>query len=61
MSDVPRETIDKKVERIETIIRALQEDDVSLGRAKELRDEGEELLRSLEGDLDIGDAEILEQ
>ncbi|MFD1588120.1 exodeoxyribonuclease VII small subunit [Halorientalis brevis] len=54
-------TIDEKVARVEEIIDQLEAGEVSLGEAKQLRDEGKELLASLESDLDIGDAEILEQ
>jgi hypothetical protein len=60
MVDKASETIDEKVDRVEVIIRTLQEEYLSLGKAKDLRVEGRKLLEALENDLDIGDAEILE-
>jgi len=54
------ESIAVKTDRIEDIIAQLEDGEVSLERAKELRDEGESLLEDLESDLDIGDPEIVE-
>jgi exodeoxyribonuclease VII small subunit len=61
MADADPTTIDEKVARVEAIIEQLEAGEVSLGEAKDLRDEGKALLQELEGDLDIGEAEILEQ
>jgi len=61
MSDADPTTIDEKVARVEAIIDQLEAGEVSLGEAKDLREEGKELLQELERDLDIGEAEILEQ
>lgn len=61
MTDADSATIDEKVARVEEIIDQLEAGEVSLGEAKQLRDEGKELLASLESELDIGEAEILEQ
>lgn len=52
-------SIGEKVERIEDIIETLEEGDVSLERATELRDEGESLLAELRSDLDVGDGEVI--
>ena len=61
MSESSPKTIDEKVDRIETIISTIQNDTISLSDAKELHEEGQQLLSDLEDDLDIGDAEIIEQ
>ena len=61
MSESSPKTIDEKVNRIETIIATIQNDTISLSDAKELHEEGQQLLSDLEDDLDIGDAEIIEQ
>lgn len=54
-------SISDYVDRLETIIEQLEDGEVSLERAQELRTEGETLLDHLEETLDIGDGEILEQ
>lgn len=61
MTGSSSQPIDKKVDRIEEIISALQNDDVSLSEAKSLYEEGEQLLAGLEDDLEIDDAEIIER
>ena len=61
MSESSPKTIDEKVNRIETIIATIQNDTISLSDAKELHEEGQQLLSDLEDDLDIGDAEVTEQ
>lgn len=53
-------SISEKMERIRRIIKQLESGDVSLERAKELRDEGRELLSEVEADLDLGDGTIIE-
>jgi len=45
----------------EQIIDQLETGDVSLERANELHAEGKELLEELEGKLDVGDGDVLEQ
>jgi exodeoxyribonuclease VII small subunit len=52
--------IGDKVDRIETIIDQLEDGDVSLEQAQELREEGKEILAELEETLDVGDGEIIE-
>ena len=52
--------IGDKVDRIETIIDQLEDGDVSLEQAQELREEGKEILVDLEETLDVGDGEIIE-
>mgnify|MGYP000736428324 FL=1 len=53
--------ISDKVDRIETIIEQLEDGEVSLEEAQELREEGKEILAELEATLDVGDSEIIEQ
>lgn len=53
-------SITDKMERIRSIIETLEDGEVSLERAKELRDEGRALLAEVEDDLDLGDSTIIE-
>jgi exodeoxyribonuclease VII small subunit len=53
--------ISDKVDRIETIIEQLEDGEVSLEEAQELREEGNEILAELEETLNVGDGEIIEQ
>jgi len=53
--------INDKVDRIETIIEQLEDGEVSLEEAQELREEGKEVLAELEETLEIGDGEIIER
>lgn len=53
-------TIERRVERIETIIEELESADVSLGEARELRDEAKTLLEDVQADLDVGDGTVEE-
>ncbi|RJX51770.1 exodeoxyribonuclease VII small subunit [Halonotius pteroides] len=53
--------VSDKVDRVEAIIEQLENGEVSLEEAQELREEGEELLTELEGTLAVGDGEIIEQ
>jgi len=53
--------IAEKTDRIEAIIEQLEAGDISLERATELKEEGDELLAELEAELDLGDGEIREQ
>ena len=52
--------ISDKVARIETIIEQLEDGEVSLEEAQELREEGKEVLTDLEETLEVGDGEIIE-
>ena len=54
-------SIGEKTDRIESIIEQLEAGDVSLERATELKEEGDELLEALEAELDLGDGEVREQ
>lgn len=54
-------TISDKMNRVQEIIDTLENGEVSLERAKELRDEGKELLADLEDDLELGEAAVIEQ
>ena len=55
------DSIAEKTDRIESIIEQLEAGDVSLERATELKEEGDELLEALEAELDLGDGEVREQ
>ena len=52
--------ISEKVDRIETIIEQLEDGEVSLEEAQELREEGKKVLTDLEETLEVGDGEIIE-
>ena len=52
--------ISDKVDRIEAIIEQLEDGEVSLEEAQELRQEGKEILAELEETLAVGDGEIIE-
>jgi len=54
------ESIAEKRRRVETIVERLEAGDVSLERARELRDEGRRLLAELEADLDLGEGTVTE-
>lgn len=54
-------SIADKTDRLEQIIDQLEAGDVSLERANELHAEGKKLLEELEGELDVGDGDVLEQ
>lgn len=53
--------ISDKVDRVEAIIEQLEDGEVSLEEAQDLREEGKELLAELEETLAVGDGEIIEQ
>lgn len=59
MTDEP--AISEKVDRVKTIVETLEDGEVSLERAKELREEGDELLAELRDDLEVGDGEVIER
>lgn len=61
MTDAPLDddaTIAAKTDRLEAIIEQLEDGEVSLERAKELHEEGRELVASLEDDLDLEDGSV---
>ncbi|MFB6232676.1 MAG: exodeoxyribonuclease VII small subunit [Haloarculaceae archaeon] len=53
--------VSDKVDRIEAIIEQLEDGEVSLEEAQDLREEGKELLAELEETLAVGNGEIIEQ
>jgi len=53
--------IGQKMDRIQEIIAQLEDGEVSLDRAKQLRDEGKDLLHDVEDQLDLGDASVIER
>lgn len=54
------QSIGEKTDRLEDIIAQLEDGEVSLERANELHEEGQELLEDLESALDIGDGTVLD-
>ncbi|ERG97109.1 exodeoxyribonuclease VII small subunit [Haloquadratum walsbyi] len=55
------DSITARIERLETIIARLEDDDVSLEQAQQLHNEGERLLRDLEDEFDLGESEVIER
>jgi exodeoxyribonuclease VII small subunit len=59
---VPENITDLKIEEsvnlVREIISTLEDGDVSLSEAKELREQADTLLDHVEGELDVGDGEI---
>lgn len=55
------DSIEEKVDRVETIIDLLEEGDVSLARAQELHDEGHAIIDELRDELDVGDGTVVER
>jgi len=53
--------IGEKMDRIREIIAQLEDGEVSLERATELRDEGKELLADVEDHLDLDEASVIER
>lgn len=52
--------IGDRINRLEEIAEILEEGDVGLEKAKQLREEADKHLESLREDLDIGDGDIIE-
>jgi len=52
--------INERIDRLETIAETLEEGNIDLVTAKELREEADEHLRALREELDVGDGEIIE-
>lgn len=52
--------IGARIERLEEIAETLEDGDIGLERAKELREEADEHLESLRVALDVGDGDIIE-
>lgn len=53
--------IGQKMDRIQEIIAQLEDGEISLDRAKQLRGEGKDLLRDVEDQLDLGEASVIER
>lgn len=49
-----------RIERLEDIAETLEDGDIGLERAKELREEADEHLVALREQLDVGDGDIIE-
>lgn len=52
--------IDRKVQRVESIIERLEAGEVSLGEGKELLEEGKSHLQDLEELLELGEGEVID-
>lgn len=52
--------IGARIERLEAIAETLEDGDIGLERAKELREEADDHLDSLRVALDVGDGDIIE-
>lgn len=57
----PDASISEKMDRVHEIIETIEDGEVSLERAKHLRDEGRAILETVEDDIDLGDSKILER
>lgn len=58
MSD--SDDIQSKIDRLETIAERLENGEVDLATAKDLREEADDHLQELRNELDVGDGEIVE-
>lgn len=52
--------IAERIERLEEIAETLEDDEIGLETAKELREEADDHLETLREELDVGDGEIIE-
>lgn len=52
--------ISERIDRLEAIAETLEDGEIGLERAKALREEADEHLGALRGELDVGDGEIIE-
>lgn len=52
--------IEGRIERLEEIAETLEDGEVGLATAKELREEADEHLEALSEDLDVGDGDVIE-
>lgn len=52
--------ISERIDRLEEIAETLEEGEIGLETAKELREEADEHLETLRSELDVGDGEIIE-
>lgn len=54
------EDIQQRIDRLEEIAETLEEGEIDLATAKELREEADDHLQTLRQQLDVGDGEIIE-
>lgn len=52
--------IGARIDRLESIAEILEDGEVGLERAKELREEADDHLEALRAELDVGDGDIIE-
>lgn len=60
MSHNTEVNITERIDRLEEIAETLEDGDIGLERAKELREEADEHLETLREALDVGDRDIIE-
>lgn len=53
--------ISDRVDRIERIIETLEDGEVSLDRAQELHEEGQDVLAELQDELAVGEGTVIEE
>lgn len=58
--DEGEQTVEEQIDRLEEIAEILEEGEVGLEQAKELREEADDHLEALRNELDVGDGEIIE-
>lgn len=51
-------SIEEAVDEVESIITSLEDSDVNLAEAKDLRDRADELIDHIETELEVGDGEV---
>jgi exodeoxyribonuclease VII small subunit len=54
-------SIGEKMDRVRDIVAQLEDGEVSLERAHELREEGKTLLGAVETELDLGEGSVIER
>ncbi len=61
MSSSEDVNVSRLIDRLEAIAETLEDGDIGLDRAKELREEADEHLETLWDALDVGDGDIIER
>lgn len=61
MSSSEDVNVSRLIDRLEAIAETLEDGDIGLDRAKELREEADEHLETLRDALDVGDGDIIER
>lgn len=61
MSSSEDVNVSRLIDRLEAIAETLEDGDIGLDRAKELREEADDHLETLRDALDVGDGDIIER